>query len=314
MRAAILTEKGGTPEAGEFRDPAPDDDAAVVQVLAAGLNPIDLILATGLMPARLPELPAVVGLEGVGETADGRRVYFGFSQPPFGSMAERTLVDEGELVEIPEGVADGLALAFGIAGTAAWLSLGWRGGLTEGETVLVLGSSSIVGQIAVQGAKLMGAGRVVAASRHEADLERSLAHGADATVQLTGDDVTDRMRDAAGGGGYDLIIDPLWGPPAAAALECVAAGGRLVQIGNAAAPTAELPARFIRNQLAEIRGHSNFTAPREERTKAFREMCEHAAAGDLEVPVETVPLEDIADAWQRQADGPRAKLVIDPRG
>ena len=85
--------------------------------------------------------------------------------------------------------------------------------------MLVLGASGVVGQIAVQAAKLLGAARVVAAAR-DADgarahaLARRRRHRAAA-----GADLTAALRDAADGPGYDLVLDPLWGAPAAAAVE-----------------------------------------------------------------------------------------------
>lgn len=85
-----------------------------------------------------------------------------------GSFAERLAIAESALVTAPEGsdgAADALAACFGVAGLAAWLPLEWRAQLREGETVLVLAASGAVGKIAVQAAKLLGAGRVVAAAR-----------------------------------------------------------------------------------------------------------------------------------------------------
>ena len=67
---------------------------------------------------------------------------------------------------MPDGLDPALAVCLGVSGLAAWLGLEWRGRLAAGETVLVLGASGVVGQIAVQAAKLLGAGRVVAAARN----------------------------------------------------------------------------------------------------------------------------------------------------
>jgi NADPH:quinone reductase-like Zn-dependent oxidoreductase len=311
MRAAVLSDYEHPPQAGEFDDPSAADGSVVVEVGVAGINPIDLYTAAGNLPQK-PPLPSVVGREGVGRV-DGKRVYFDQPLPPFGSMAERVPAASDSLIEVPEGVDDGLAVSFGISGLAAWLGLEWRGRLESGETVLVLGASGVVGQIAVQAARLLGAGKVVAAARSEEGLARARDElGADAAVRIdAGDDLADRFREAAGGG-VDLVVDPVWGPAAVAAIEALGERGRLVQIGNASGPVTEVPARPIRNSIRSIVGHTNFAAPHEVKEPAYRTMCRHAAAGELVVPVEEVPLADVGDAWRRQAEGPGRKLVVRP--
>ncbi len=308
MKAAVLSSYGSSPEFGEFEEPSADG-LALVEVEAAGINPVDHTIAEGRFPGREPPLPSVVGLEGVG-SLDGRRVYFDTPVAPFGSMGERTLVDREELIEVPDGVDAGLAVSFGVSGLAAWLALTWRAELREGESVLVLGSSGVLGQIAVQGARLLGAGRVVAAARDSESLEHARHElGADAVVELVGEgDLTERFKEAAGGG-FDVVIDPLWGEPALAALGALNVEGRLVQIGNSAAESLELPTRAFRNQLGRIIGHTNFKASRELKREAFAAMCRQALAGELTVAVEGVPLRDIGAAWARTS--PHRKLVVE---
>ncbi len=308
MKAAVLKDRESPPELGEFEEPSPDG-RALVDVAVAGLNPVDLTIAAGRFPGREPPLPSVAGLEGVG-VAEGRRVYFDAPIAPFGSMGERTLVEREELIEVPDGVDDGLVVSFGISGLAAWLALTWRAELQAGESVLVLGSSGVLGQIAVQGARLLGAGKVVAAARDSESLDRARHElGADAVVELAGEgDLTERFREAAGGG-FDVVVDPLWGEPAVAALGALNVEGRLIQVGNSAGESIELPTRGFRNQLGRIVGHTNFKASRELKREAFAAMCRHALAGELTVEVERVPLSEIDKAWGRRS--PHRKLVIE---
>ncbi len=287
MRAAVLHEYGATPVVEDWDDPADDD--GWVDVLAAGLNPIDLRVASGTLAARRPELPAVLGSEGIGRTADGRRVYFTGA-----SFAQRAAARD--CVEVPDGVGDAHAVAYGVAGLAAWLALD-RARVAEGDRVLVLGASGPVGAIALQLARLRGAGRVVAAAR------RSVA-GADAFVQLGEDPVFDEE--------FDVVIDPLWGRPAEAAVAAMAFRGRLVQLGQSAGGDATLASADIRFKELEILGHTNFAHPLETRAAALQGMWEHAAAGRLSVPCETFALDDIATAWARQSEAPGVKLVVVP--
>ncbi|HEV7401176.1 MAG TPA: zinc-binding dehydrogenase [Solirubrobacterales bacterium] len=308
MEAAVLKDYGSDPEFGEFEEPEANG-MALVEVSVAGLNPVDHTIASGRFPGREPPLPSVPGLEGIGTVA-GRRVYFDTPVAPFGSMGERTLVKDDELIEVPDGLANGVAVSFGVSGLAAWLALTWRAELQEGESVLVLGSSGVLGQIAVQGARLLGAGRVVAAARDSESLDRARHElGADAVVELGGKgDLTERFKEAAGGG-FDVVVDPLWGEPAVAALAALNVEGRLVQIGNSAGESVELPTRGFRNQLGRIVGHTNFKASRELKREAFAAMCEHALAGKLKVETEGVPLRKVGEAWGRKS--PHRKLVIE---
>jgi NADPH2:quinone reductase len=163
--------------------------------------------------------------------------------------------------------------------------------MVDGETVLVLGASGVVGQIGVQAARLLGARRIVAAARSPVGLEPSERLGADATVPLEpGADWAQAFRDAAGGG-IDIVLDPLWGRPAVAALRALGRRGRLVQVGNAAAAETMVPAAPLRGSTATVLGLLNFDAPRPVRAEAFERMCVHAANGELHVPVEELALD-----------------------
>lgn len=312
MRAAILSEYGATPSVAEFDDPRPGEGQALVDVAAAGLNPVDVSIASGSFYGGSPPLPYVVGREGVGALDDGRRVYFDGPIAPFGSMAERALIDRDSAIEIPDGLDDGLAVAFGIAGLAAWLGLEWRGELKRDETALVLGASGVVGQVAVQAARLLGASRVVAVARSAERLERARELGADATVQIGPvDDLTDALRDATDGGA-DVVLDPLWGEPAVAALAVVNGGGRFVNLGQSAGATASIASAAIRGKPLSLLGHTNFAAPQEVKHAAYRRMADYGAAGELVVDVERIPLDQVGEAWERQSSSPHRKQVMVP--
>jgi NADPH:quinone reductase-like Zn-dependent oxidoreductase len=315
VRAAVLHEYG-TPAVGEFEEPVAGEGQVVLEVAVAGLNPVDVRKASGTYFAGRPPLPSVAGTEGVGRVAgDRRRVYFDGPVAPFGSMAERALVADDSLVELPDAIDDGLAVALGIAGLAGWLPLAWRARLQPGETVLVLGATGVVGQIAVQAARLLGARRVVAAGRDAAALARAADElGADATVDLRATppaELAPAFR-AAAGGDVDIVLDPLWGAPAAAAIEALGVGGRLVQLGQSAGAEATIPSASIRGRQLELLGYLNFLVPADVRRDAYRTLVEHAVAGRIDVAVERVPLQDVADAWARVQASARRKLVLVP--
>jgi NADPH:quinone reductase-like Zn-dependent oxidoreductase len=310
MRAAVLHEYG-VPRVDQFQEPVAAPDLLVLDVRAAGVNPVDISISAGRFYAGKPPLPSVAGREGVG-TRDGRRVYFDSPVFPFGSMAERTLIDASSAYPIPDGVEDGVAIALGVSGLAAWLALSWRAQLKEGEHVLVLGASGVLGQIAVQAAKLLGAGRVVAAARSQEALERSLELGADATVHLDrGDDLRAAMSEAAEGR-IDVVVDPLFGAPFAAAVDAASFGARLVQLGTAAGTEARLSSASIRGKMLVIMGHSNFASPPELRREGYARLTDAAVQGKVRVEAEPLPLEQVAEAWRRVEAGSHRKIVLVP--
>jgi NADPH:quinone reductase-like Zn-dependent oxidoreductase len=310
MRAAVLREYG-VPSPGEFEEPAAADGQAVVEVLAAGLNPVDVAICAGRFYAGKPPLPSVAGREGVG-MLDGERVYFDAPIVPFGSMAERALVDPGSTYPVPDGLDEGVAVALGISGLAAWLALTWRADLQPGEHVLVLGASGVLGQIAVQAAKLLGAARVVAAARSAEGLERCLAFGADAAVRLGEPDDLPAAFSAAAEGRIDVVIDPLFGEPFVAAVNAASFGARLVQIGAGAGAEAMIPSAPIRGKMLVLMGHTNFAAPPEVKREAYGQMAEAAVRGEILIDADRIPLEQVAEAWDRLAAGSHRKLLLVP--
>jgi NADPH2:quinone reductase len=312
VRAAVLHEHGATPELGDFDDPGEASGCVVVHVAAAGLHHFDLHKASGTYYTGPPPLPSVVGSDGVGRLEDGRRVYFDRTCAPHGAMAERTLVPADAVLEVAEGVDDAVAAALGNTGLAGWLAVAWRSGLEPGETVLVLGATGAVGSIAVQAAKLLGAGRVVAADRGGDRLGDLLGRGADAVVEVDGPgDLAAAIREAAGGE-LDVTIDMLWGAPALAAMHNAARWARHVEVGSLAGEELSLPAARLRSASLDIRGFSVAHPTTDVKRDAYLRLTGLAANGDLVVDVDRLPLDDVASAWERQrraGGGPKMVLV-----
>jgi NADPH:quinone reductase-like Zn-dependent oxidoreductase len=317
MRAAVVPAVGSEPERAEVDEPVRENGTALVAVAAAPLNPVEIRVAAGNHP-REAQPPYVPGLEGAGRVvesarfATGTRVRFeGSALPGFGArgtLAERAVVPEESLVELPEEAGDDLAAALGVVGITALLALE-RAALAGGERVLVLGATGGVGQMAVQLAKLTGAGRVVGAGRNAEHLERVRELGADAVVELRDGDPADAFERAAGGQ-LDVVIDPLWGEPAMAALRAIAVEGRLINVGQSAGADVRVPLEVVRNRQGAIHAISSGWTSLERKAAAYRTVLEHAVAGRLTVDREVVPLEDVAGAWERQAASPGRKLVI----
>jgi NADPH2:quinone reductase len=310
VRAAVLHDYG-IPACAEFEEPVAGDGQAVVEVSAAGLNPVDVAICSGRFYAGKPPLPSVAGREGVG-LLDGARVYFDSPVLPFGSMAEHALIDPASTFPVPDDVPDGVAAALGISGLAAWLALTARAEVQQGEHVLVLAASGVLGQIAVQAARMLGAARVIAAARSQEGLDRCLRLGADAAVKLDAhEDLPAALRDAAEDR-IDVVLDPLFGAPFEAAVQAASFGGRIVQIGSGAAGEASLASAAVRGKMLKILGHTNFAEPLESKREAYRRLAEGAADGDIAVEVEAVDLADVERGWELLGGGTHKKIVIVP--
>ncbi|MEV7605679.1 zinc-binding alcohol dehydrogenase family protein [Paenarthrobacter sp. NPDC089322] len=312
MKAAVLTQTGTMPEYLNFPEPKPTRGHVVVDIAAAGVHHLDLAKASGAY-GKPGTLPYVIGADGVGRTSTGRRVFFTAPVSPHGSWAERTLVAEQDLLDLADDIDDVTAAALGNTGLAAWLALTWRANLQPGQNVLVLGATGALGSVAVQLAKALGAADVVAADRDSDRLAISRQRGATATVSITPDtDLVDAFRNAVDGRGFDVIIDPVWGEPALAAMHVAARGARHVQIGQSAAETIQLPASIIRSARLELLGFAHVDAPAEIRRNAYWRLTGLAAAGELVVDTTVLPLSDFEQAWEIQQQGSPRKLVLTP--
>jgi NADPH:quinone reductase len=319
VRAALVSELGRPPEIGEVPDPVRGEGEALIEVLAVPLNPIDVNVGAGRFYRGHPPLPYVAGCEAVGRVVEAETLAPGtlvwtrggeLGVRRDGGLAERLSVAEDAVVSLPEGADPALAGALGIAGLAGWLPVAVRAPVREGETVLVLGATGTVGLVALQGARILGAGRVVAAGRRPEALERARRLGADAAVSLDEQDLAGAFREACGGDGPNLVIDPLWGELVVAAAAAAAPGARIVHIGQSAGPAAALLSADVRGKQLEVLGFSNSSTPPEVLVREYLRLVELAHAGELELEIETFPFERVAEAWRRQAEGAGVKPVV----
>jgi NADPH:quinone reductase-like Zn-dependent oxidoreductase len=308
VRAARVHDLGTLPRVEEIPDPG-----GTVRVRAVALNPLDLSVAAGRFYGGHPPLPYIPGSEAIVELDDGTRAWFfgdGAGVQRDGTLAERALVKDERLIPIPDAVDDATAVALGLAGVAGWGALR-RGRIGSGDRVLVLGATGTAGSVALQGARTLGAERIVAAGRDAERLARTRELGADATVRLDGgDDLAARIKDACGGDGPTAVVDLLWNGPLVAASEAAARGARLVNVGQSAGPEAPLTSAAVRGKELELLGFSNFARTPDELRDLYLSLLEHAQAGEIRVAVETFTLDELDEAWRRQAAGAKAVVLL----
>jgi NADPH:quinone reductase-like Zn-dependent oxidoreductase len=314
MRAAILHAFDQPPRVGEFAEPEPGPGEVLVEVHAAGLHPVVRALASGTHYGSSAQLPCIPGIDGAGTLPDGTRVYFGMPRPPHGSFAARTVVPRQMCLPLPPALDSPVAAALFNPGLSAWLALVVRGRLAAGECVLVLGATGVAGKLAVQAARALGAGRVIAVGRNVETLRTLPAMGADVTIPL--DRAPEVLPPLAGS--VDLVIDYLWGAPIESLLRAFARKGlrhqarplRLVSVGESAGATASIPADLLRSSGVEISGSGAGTVPMERIATEVPRFVEQAVAGALRVEVQPVALTDVEAAWQRPPGGGRRLVVV----
>jgi NADPH:quinone reductase-like Zn-dependent oxidoreductase len=318
MKAAVLHELGGIPRYEDFPDPVAGEGEVIIDVKAVALENVDKLVAAGTHYASeslITELPSVPAFDGVGALPDGTLVGFARPRPPYGALAQKTVVPAGSFVPIPEGLDPAVATVLGTAITG--MSITTAAGFVPGETVLVQGATGVAGRLAVKVARLLGAGRIVATGRDSGKLREVQALGADTVIstKVCDDELAQAYRDARGDG-YDVVVDFLWGRPTEILLHTLIPQAfafpkptRLIQIGESAGTTLTLAASSLRTSGVEIYGASK-GLDAATIGQVYAQVVTWAQSGELTFDMETVPLSDIAAAWQRTDLGGKRLVVI----
>lgn len=262
MRSVVIREPGG-PEVLEVREvPRPDPGPREIRVAvaASGINRADLLQRRGRYPVPhgyptdIPGLEYAGVVEAVGplvqEWAPGDRV---MGIVGGGGYAEAVVVHEDEAIGIPAGIDPVAAGGLPEAWLTAWDAMVLQGGLQGGETVLIHAVGSGVGTAALQLARALGA-RTIGTSRTPSKLERARELGLDVAIPGGGSEWPERVREATGGRGVDLVLDLIGGEHVGAALDCLAGGGRILVVGVPAGRESRIDLRRLMGLRASITG------------------------------------------------------------
>ena len=234
----------------EIPQPEPGPGEVRIRVHAAGLNCADTLMLKGQYQDR-PALPFVPGMEvagriercgaGVAGFAPGDRV---LATPAHGGFAEAVVTSAADVVRLPDTIDDPTAAGFAIAYGTAYGALTWAARLQPGETLVVHGAAGGVGLAAVECGRALGA-RVIATARGAERLAVAQAHGAEAVVDTSAEDVRLRVRELTQGRGADVVFDPVGGALFTASLRSIAWGGRILVIGFASGEIPQIPANLL---------------------------------------------------------------------
>ncbi len=318
MKAAIVLEPGKTPVFADFNDPVPQVGDELVKIAASALSQVTKSRASGSHYTSPGSLPAVVGMDGVGRTQDGRRVYFVMPKAPFGGMAEKVVVRREQCVPLQDDVDDVTAAAIAIPGMSSWAALKERAHLVAGENVLINGATGTAGRLAVQIAKHMGAKRVIATGRDLAALEQVKALGADATISLlqSPKDLETAFMEQFGGEGVDVVLDYLWGQTAEVLIVAAAKAGkdavpiRFVQIGASSGGNITLPSAALRSSALVLMGSGIGSIPLEGMLGAIHGVMQAAVPAKLKIKTEIVPLTKVEETWNKDSGRSRVVFVM----
>lgn len=248
----------------EMEDLSPGPGEVVVEVKAAGVNPVDTYIRSGAYrpDQKLPYTPGIdaagviraVG-EGVRHRAVNQRVYVAFSRS--GTYAEQVLCGEFQTHPLPDGIGFAQGAAIGVPYGAAYRALYQRAHVLAGETVLVHGASGGVGIAAVQLARAAGA-RVIGTAGSARGRELVLAQGAHLVLNHSEPGYLDSLRELTCRRGVDVILEMLANVNLDQDLQVLADGGRVVVIGSRG--RVEIDPRQAMSREAAILGMVLFNA------------------------------------------------------
>ena len=308
MKAVTITAPGEADvlSLAEVDDPRPAEGEVVVAVAASAVNRADLMQRRGFYdpPAGASPYP---GLEcsgtiaelgaGVSGWAVGDRVCALLSG---GGYAERVAVPSGQLLPVPRGIDLVEAAALPEVACTVWSNVFMTAGLRREETLLVHGGSSGIGTMAIQLAKALGATVAVTAGTRE-KLDRCAELGADILVNYREDDFVERVREATGGRGADVILDNMGAKYLSRNVDTLATSGRLVVIGFQGGRAAEIDLGTMMSKRAAVIVTSLRARPLAEKATIVAGVREHVWPllddGSVRPVVDsTFPLARVADA------------------
>jgi NADPH:quinone reductase-like Zn-dependent oxidoreductase len=343
MRAVVVREHGGLDRLRfeEVPTPTPGPCEVRIALRAVALNHLDVWVRRGV-PGHAFPLPIVPGCDGAGvvdavgpgvrERKEGERVLLapglscgacrecGSGRDPLcrrygilgetrdGTCATHVVVPERNAIPVPARLTFEAAAALPLATLTAWHMLVSRAQLRAGETVLVHAAGSGVSTAAIQIARLLGAGRVLATTSTREKAEKARVLGADDVIDSATEDVFGRVRELTAKAGVDVVIDHVGAATMATSLKCLAKGGRVVTCGATSGPKVEVFLNLVFFKSLSILGSTMGSLGE------MHDLVAQAGAGKIVPVVDSVlPLSEAAEGHRRlESREAFGKIVLDP--
>lgn len=313
MKAAVITSFSMPPRYTEFAEPVAASPAEmVVDVLAAGLHHVTRGKASGAHYSSPGALPMIPGVDGVGRGSDGKLRYFGQAPDQLGTMAQRTVIRLDQSFVLPDG-SDPVAVAAAMnPGMSAWLALRCRAPFQPGQKLLIVGATGSSGSMAVQIARHLGAGQIIAVGRDTRKLATLSALGATHAVT---------MDDPALGGlanEVDVVLDYVWGESSVRLMERLLKqradrGQKLswVQIGSTGGDVAGIPGAFLRSANLQLLGSGIGSLSMRQIVAELPALIQEVALGTFRIDARAVPLSQVEQVWTEPVQS-SARIVFTP--
>jgi NADPH2:quinone reductase len=307
MKAIRVREFGGPQvmRVEEVPNPSPGPLQVVIDVKAAGVNPVDTYVRSGNY-ARKPALPYTPGSDAAGVVESvgsevrgfkpGDRVYIGGTTT--GAYAEKALSEEAHVHPLPDRVSFAQGAGINVPYATAYRGLFQLGNARAGETVLVHGASGGVGIAGVQLARAAGL-RVIGTAGSDRGRTLVREQGAHNVIDHGASDFADQVMKATDGRGTDIILEMLANVNLAKDLQVIALHGRIMVIGNRG--TIEINPRDAMAKEAIVQGVLLFNVTPHDVVEI------HAG---LYAGFENGSLRPVVGQEMRLADAPRAHEAV----
>jgi NADPH:quinone reductase-like Zn-dependent oxidoreductase len=246
-------------------------------------------------------------------------VYFILPDTVYGAMAEHTVIDVRRSIPLPATAEPILLAAAMNPGMSSWVALHRRIAFTPGQSVLILGATGSAGQLAIQIAKHLGAGVVVAAGRGADKLSALAGLGADHTIDLGSDPELVAQELTGKAADVDVVLDYLWGNPAESAIMPLLKGRRdrsmlisWIQIGAIAGPNISLPSAALRQANIHFLGSGQGSVSATGILATLPELVDEIDKGSFSIDAVARPLADVESIWNAPLAGPTKRIVLTP--
>lgn len=320
MKAIEISEAGDPHVLKAVTRPIPDvpEDYVLIKVHAAGINRPDIFQRRGHYPPP-PGVTDIPGLEVAGEIVSTKSSNWDAGDKVCaliagGGYAEYAIAPAGQCLPVPECLSMEQAAALPETVFTVWNNLFMRGGLKQGETVLIHGGTSGIGTTAIQMAKIWSCKTIITAGTDD-KCKAAKQIGANHVINYKTQDFVEECQKITNSKGVDVVLDMVGGDYVARNIICMAEDGRHVTIAHLGGARAEINIRDIMLKRLTLTGSTLRPRPIEEKEALAQGIAEQiwpfVESGDISPVMHKIyPIDKAADAHQEMEDGRHIGKIV----